>query len=165
MTSRELKRSGSCSRYTWMQISRKPLEIEARFQRTQIGNGISQIEWSRDWRPGGGLHCLSVIFLASVQFQLVQNSISTRLYLFVVQFKNKSARIRFFPDTVYKTKKDGVFDFLAPCTSRRVAPSATVCRRCRRVRGRPSRPVHRGFASNRPRPDPRTAGAGELAVL
>jgi len=51
MMSRDPKRSMSCSRYTWTQLSRKSLAIEARFQKNtnrKIGNGMSRIEWSRD---------------------------------------------------------------------------------------------------------------------
>jgi len=48
-----VSRSRQPLRYIWRWISRKPLEIEAWFQRTMapIGNSIWTIEWSRDlWR-------------------------------------------------------------------------------------------------------------------
>ena len=47
-----VSRSRQPMHYIWRWISRKPLEIEAWFQRTtNIGNGMWAIEWSRDrWR-------------------------------------------------------------------------------------------------------------------
>jgi len=43
--------SRSCQplRYVQRWISRKPLEIEAWFQRTTNRNGLWGIKWSRDW--------------------------------------------------------------------------------------------------------------------
>jgi len=65
MTSCEPKRPMSCPTYTWIQICRKPLEIEARFQRTtnrmsyRESNG-HVIEFKvAGWR---GLHSLGVFF-------------------------------------------------------------------------------------------------------
>jgi len=43
-----VSRARQLLRYIWRWISRKPLEIEAWFQGTTIGNGLWAIKWSHD---------------------------------------------------------------------------------------------------------------------
>ena len=60
ITSRDHKRSRSCPRYIWMQISRKPLQIEARFHWTPKRKRL--IEWSRDWLSAWRVRMTSCCF-------------------------------------------------------------------------------------------------------